>query len=30
MTNEWRAVLDINVLVSAVLLPHSVPRRVFD
>lgn len=30
MTNELRAVLDTNVLVSAVLLPHSVPRRVFD
>ncbi len=25
-----RAVLDTNILVSAVLLPHSVPRRVFD
>ena len=30
MTNELRAVLDTNVLVSAVLLPHSIPRRVFD
>lgn len=30
MTNELRAVLDTNVLVSAVLLPHSTPRRVFD
>lgn len=30
MTNELRAVLDTNVLVSAVLLQHSVPRRVFD
>ena len=30
MTNDLRAVLDTNVLVSAVLLPHSVPRRVFD
>ena len=29
MTNELRAVLDTNVLVSAVLLPHSAPRRVF-
>ena len=30
MMNELRAVLDTNVLVSAVLLPHSIPRRVFD
>ena len=30
MTTELRAVLDTNVLVSAVLLPYSVPRRVFD
>ena len=30
MTNELRAVLDTNVVVSAVLLPHSVPRQAFD
>lgn len=28
--NELRAVIDTGVLISAVLLPHSVPRQVFD
>jgi putative PIN family toxin of toxin-antitoxin system len=30
VTNEWRIVLDTSVLVSAVLLPKSVPRQAFD
>lgn len=30
MTSNVRAVLDTNVVVSAVLLPHSVPRQAFD
>ena len=30
MTSELRAVLDTSVIVSAVLLPHSVPRQAFD
>lgn len=30
MTSEWRTVVDTGVVVSAVLLPHSVPRRAFD
>src|SRR5436190_4711616 len=30
MANEPRAVFDANVIVSALLLPHSVPRQAFD
>src|SRR6266849_10889771 len=30
MTSKWRTVVDTNVLVSAVLLPRSVPRQAFD
>jgi uncharacterized protein len=30
MTTEVRTVIDTSVIVSAVLLPHSVPRRAFD
>lgn len=30
MASEVRAVLDTNVVVSAVLLPYSVPRQAFD
>lgn len=30
MTNDWRTVLDTGVVVSAVLLPRSVPRQAFD
>lgn len=30
MTSELRVVLDTNVLVSALLLPRSVPRQAFD
>lgn len=30
MTSNWRIVLDTGVVVSAVLLPHSVPRQAFD
>ncbi|MGH7961915.1 MAG: putative toxin-antitoxin system toxin component, PIN family [Candidatus Binatia bacterium] len=30
MTSELRAVFDTNVVVSAVLLPRSVPRQAFD
>jgi uncharacterized protein len=30
VTNSDRFVLDINVIVSAVLLPRSVPRQAFD
>ena len=30
MTNELRVVFDTSVIVSAVLLPRSIPRRVFD
>ncbi len=28
--NDLRAVIDTSVVISAVLLPHSVPRQVFD
>ncbi|MFW6170397.1 MAG: putative toxin-antitoxin system toxin component, PIN family [Planctomycetota bacterium] len=30
MTNDWRTVLDTGVIVSAVLLPRSAPRRACD
>ena len=30
MTNDWRTVLDTGVVVSAILLPRSVPRQAFD
>jgi putative PIN family toxin of toxin-antitoxin system len=30
VTNDWRTVLDTGVVVSAVLLPRSVPRQAFD
>ena len=30
MTSDWRTVLDTGVVVSAVLLPRSVPRQAFD
>ena len=30
MANEPRAVFDANVIISALLLPHSVPRQSFD
>ena len=30
MTSNTRVVFDTNVAVSAVLLPHSVPRKAFD
>lgn len=30
MTNNFRYVLDISVIVSAILLPCSVPRQAFD
>ena len=30
MTRDWRTVIDTGVVVSAVLLPHSVPRQAFD
>jgi uncharacterized protein len=30
MANELRVVFDANVLISAALLPHSIPRQAFD
>ncbi|HUG67433.1 MAG TPA: putative toxin-antitoxin system toxin component, PIN family [Pirellulaceae bacterium] len=30
MGNDWRTILDTGVVVSAVLLPRSVPRQAFD
>ncbi len=30
MTSDWRTILDTGVVVSAVLLPRSVPRQAFD
>ena len=30
MANEIRAVIDTGVAISAVMLPHSVPRQAFD
>lgn len=30
MINDVRAVLDTNVVISAALLPHSIPRQAFD
>lgn len=30
MTTDCRVVIDTNVIVSALLLPHSIPRQAFD